>query len=188
MQTFLAYPRFVDSARVLDDSRLGNQRNECYTILEVIVKATSMPDSPKEKRPETGFYMFGASKKNTKELPWYNHPAVKMWRDYRWALLSYSFSIVREWVARGYQDNTKEKFLKFGKEVTQTELESWETRLNERYKYNPKEFSRAELIPWWLGSTHLHASHRSNLLAKDVEHYSQFNWKEDAGHDYYWPA
>jgi hypothetical protein len=44
-----------------------------------------------------------------------------------------------------------------------------------------------ETYPPWLGDERLHASHRSNLLRKDPEHYGQFEWTEPDDLPYWWP-
>lgn len=77
MQTFLPYPDFAQSAKVLDNRRLGKQRVECLQIL----KALSDP-----------------------KYGWQNHPAVKMWRGWECTLMEYSVSICREWKDRGFKD------------------------------------------------------------------------------------
>jgi len=56
MQTFIPLPSFVESAKVLDRTRLGNQRNEAKIILKCLLY-------PSEKG-------------------WRNHPAVKMWSGF----------------------------------------------------------------------------------------------------------
>ena len=38
---------------------------------------------------------------------------------------------------------------------------------------------------WWGGP--IHSSHRSSLLRKDPEHYSQFGWTDDPNQSYFWP-
>lgn len=42
--------------------------------------------------------------------------------------------------------------------------------------------------PHWFGSEEFHASHRSNLLRKDPDHYSQFEWTEGPDIEYVWPV
>lgn len=43
-------------------------------------------------------------------------------------------------------------------------------------------------LPPWLGDERLHSSHRSQLKAKDPDHY-RFGWTEPAGEiDYWWPT
>jgi hypothetical protein len=82
MQTFLPYPSFAASAKVLDRQRLGKQRVETMQILHVL----------------TG-----------KKAGWRNHPAVKMWQGYEGALAEYGVAICQEWKSRGYKDTCQEK-------------------------------------------------------------------------------
>jgi GNAT superfamily N-acetyltransferase len=82
MQTFLPVPDFADSARLLDDARLGKQRVEAYQIIRAIDGVTR---------------------------GWRNHPAVRMWRGYEPALLVYSLVVCDEWERRGYADSVREK-------------------------------------------------------------------------------
>jgi hypothetical protein len=42
--------------------------------------------------------------------------------------------------------------------------------------------------PPWLGNESFHASHRSNLLRKDFDYYSQFKWTEPTTLPYIWPS
>ena len=81
MQTFLPYPDFAESARVLDYRRLGNQRVEVLQLLKALISG-------------------GA---------WSNHPAAKMWNGYEQALVHYGFAIINEWVGRGYRDTCHDK-------------------------------------------------------------------------------
>jgi len=77
MQTFLPYPDFRKTARVLDNRRLGRQRVEAYQILRVLSGLTR---------------------------GWINHPAVLMWRGYETALSAYMNAMIEEWVKRGYRN------------------------------------------------------------------------------------
>jgi len=88
---------------------------------------------------------------------WKNHPIVKMWEGYENALIEYKNYMIKEWINRGYNNNMI--------------LETISGPLN---------------YPEWLGHEDLHASHRSNLLKKDYEYYSRFDWKEEPGMDYIW--
>jgi len=136
MQTFLPYPDFAASARVLDNRRLGKQRVETLQILNALTN------------PSYG---------------WQNHPAVKMWRDHEPLLTLYGLEICREWIARGFNDTCLEKI---------------------------QRFASADLItsqPAWLGLDEFHASHRSNLLRKEPDHYRQFGWTDGPDLPYVWP-
>jgi hypothetical protein len=77
MQTFLPYPDFADSARVLDNARLGKQRVEALQV----VRALTWP-----------------------KYGWKHHPAVRMWRGYEEALGAYGFAVCAEWTGRGFAD------------------------------------------------------------------------------------
>lgn len=77
MQTFLPYPGFFDTARVLDQRRLGKQRVETIQIL----RALTVPG-------------YG----------WKHHPAVKMWAGYEEALVRYGLDICSVWCATGRAD------------------------------------------------------------------------------------
>jgi len=75
MQTFLPYPDFAASLRVLDYRRLGKQRVEAFQLLRAI---------------------------SGKGSGWSNHPAAIMWRGYDNALKEYHNLAIDEWVQRGY--------------------------------------------------------------------------------------
>lgn len=77
MQTFLPYKDFAESAKCLDNKRLGKQRVECLQILNCLL---------------------------VKETRWKNHPAIKMWRGYEYWLCRYGLTICNEWQKRGYKD------------------------------------------------------------------------------------
>lgn len=91
---------------------------------------------------------------------WRRHPAVRMWREAPMALRLYHDCCVREWVRRGYVNNRQE-FLPPLADIT---------------------------MPSWLGRGDFHASHRSQLLAKDPEWYGRYGWTEEPGRDYVWPV
>lgn len=84
MQTFLPYPDFEKSAKVLDYRRLGKQRVETYQILLILSDKT-------EKKG------------------WRNHPAVKMWKGHEISLCEYGQAICHEWRKRGYKDTMMPK-------------------------------------------------------------------------------
>jgi hypothetical protein len=90
---------------------------------------------------------------------WVNHPAVRMWRNYPGGLQLYYNLVVIEWIDRGYKN----------------------TMQLEQVQY-------PVVMPVWLGDEKFHASHRSNLLRKDPEHYSQFRWTESPDLEYIWPS
>jgi len=129
MQTFLPYPSFRVSAKLLDYKRLGKQRVEARQILNALQKGGG----------------------------WSHHPAVTMWRGYEEALTEYGNIMIEEWIRRGYQNNM---------EIIPVE--------------NP-------VMPHWLFGENFHAAHRSALLRKDREWYSQWGWLERDDLPYVWP-
>jgi hypothetical protein len=88
MQTFLPYEDYEESARVLDDKRLGKQRSESIIILKTLL----------------GIY------RADKRKGWPHHPATKMWAGHELALCDYSIEIANEWIRRGHKDTTLEWF------------------------------------------------------------------------------
>lgn len=99
MQTFLPSSSFSQSAKWLDNQRLGKQRVEVLQILKSLTN------------PEYG---------------WQHHPAVKMWRGYEDSLVDYGVNICNEWIARGYNDTCKNKIIAFYTD-DYTSMPSWLT-------------------------------------------------------------
>lgn len=82
MQTFLPYPDFAETARVLDRKRLGSQRVEAMQLFNALTV------------PGHG---------------WRRHPAAKMWQGYEEAIVRYTLTMCEEWVGRGYGDSVAVK-------------------------------------------------------------------------------
>lgn len=79
MQTFLPYVDFHQTAKVLDNKRLGKQRVEAFQILKVLLDPTS-------------------------KQGWRNHPAVLMWKGHEKYLCFYMNEMIMEWVQRGFNN------------------------------------------------------------------------------------
>lgn len=77
MQTFLPYPDFAATARVLDPLRLGKQRVEALQVLRTL----TIPG-------------YG----------WRHHPVAHMWAGYEEALVRYGLEIVAAWCDLGRAD------------------------------------------------------------------------------------
>ena len=88
---------------------------------------------------------------------WRNHPIVRMWEGYEPSLQLYHNLCINEWINQGYNNNM--------------ELE---------------EITEPIIFPHWLGNKSFHSSHRANLLRKDLEYYSQFDWIENPINPYTW--
>ena len=100
---------------------------------------------------------------------WKNHPASKMWQGYEYSLCDYLIACY--WQLREYGKNYQKHY--FEVLMIQDQLENTGK-------------------PFWLGNEKFHASHRSNLLRKDIEKgwnwYCQFGWAEPPDLEYIWPA
>jgi hypothetical protein len=174
MQTFLPYPSFEETAKILDYKRLGKQRVEAYQIANIIefpyrYKCTNIifKHSFFEKTamifekqcPVCGFEL-------RQITAWQNHPAVKMWigpkedrEKYLNCLKLYIDSMIKEWINRGYNNTMK-------------------------LSYDSKKQC---LYPEWIGNEDFHKSHMSNLLRKNKNYYSKYfeNIHDDL--PYVWP-
>jgi len=88
---------------------------------------------------------------------WVNHPCVLMWSENKEFLNNYAHTICREWISRGYNDNMISRF----------------------------SFDNNAKPPSWWGREDIHKSHRSQLLAKNFTHYSQY-FSDEVGLPYIW--
>jgi len=75
MQTFLPYPDYEATARVLDSRRLGKQRVEVIQIVRALTRPA---------------------------YAWKSHPAVLMWAGFEEALGSYGLVMSRVWAEQGF--------------------------------------------------------------------------------------
>lgn len=154
MQTFLPSTNFEQSARWLDTQRLGKQRVECLQIL----KALTNPD-------------YG----------WQNHPCVKMWRGYEYALARYGLEICEEWVKRGYKDTCFQKIVDvFDGIVPYQENLPW---LTEKFASNHRAILlgkvNEKLLSFENGLEWTEKKMRDYHKALDqVRWYKQFDWQE----------
>ena len=94
------------------------------------------------------------------KVAWANHPAVRMWRGYASALTEYYNHNIDELLMRGFK----------------------------LQKLQRKPSYPSVVLPHWFGDPLFHSSHRSNLLRKNYQHYSQFGWTEDNSLAYIWPV
>ena len=118
--------------------------------------------------------LLGFSKPNKKGIiAWSNHPAVKMWKGYEVALLWYTLAICKEWTDRNYKDTIREKSLDLFHQ--------------KHYDFDKLIYDNHE-VPDWLGNQQFHDSHKSNLLRKNKEYYSRFEWSTPDDLPYIWPT
>lgn len=90
---------------------------------------------------------------------WINHPVINMWTGFCDALADYHNVMIREWISRGYVNNMKFIYVS----------DSYE-------------------LPKFIGCEDFHDSHRSNLLKKDYNFYSRYNWEVPDNLPYLWPG
>jgi hypothetical protein len=88
---------------------------------------------------------------------WLNHPCSIMWRKHVPLLKIYLNACIDEWVRRGFKNT-------MNKEIVEENV----------------------IYPEWWGNQKFHDSHKSNLLKKDFEFYSKYNWPVDANKPYVW--
>jgi hypothetical protein len=97
-----------------------------------------------------------------KQHGWRNHPATKMWQENIAGLAAYGVAICDEWISRGYKDTCREKI---SAHVEPDELD----------------------LPEWWGDNRVHESHKSNLLRKNFDFYSRYDWGVSTDIPYFWP-
>ncbi|NDE17917.1 cytoplasmic protein [bacterium] len=98
MQTFLPLPSFGDSARSLDDRRLGKQRVEAKQVLIALgIDVGEHRGNPQSR--------------------WRHHPAVRMWRGFERCLAHYAMSVCEEWRRRGFRDSLLDQFEKASRDI-----------------------------------------------------------------------
>lgn len=158
MQTFLPYPSFEESARSMDNVRLGKQRSECVQILLGMWSSTRKHYDLLWSRME--YKTCHPDRK--KAVAYSTHKCTNMWRPYEGALLAYMSACVREYQARGYDNTRSIQFLCI--------------------VGPPRDYE----MPPWLGDDDFHSRHRASLLLKNPGWYGQFGWKEEPKIDYRW--
>jgi Pyrimidine dimer DNA glycosylase len=104
---------------------------------------------------------------------WQHHPVVAMWRGHAAALMAYQAAICTEWVGRGFADTCLVK--------TRADLDA-----------DPEQaalYASGDIrMPAWFGDPAFHASHRSNLLAKEPAFYAERFPDDVGGMPYLWPG
>ena len=96
---------------------------------------------------------------------WPNHPVSKMWINYRYSLCDYAIAGLFELKRRGRDYPHWFK---------------WFSDMQQTFENTGK--------PSFVGNEAFHESHRSNLLRKNKEYYSQFNWQVPDDLPYIWPT
>lgn len=98
MQTFLPYPSFAESAKVLDNLRLRNQRKETRQLLDALMGRTIYAR---------------------------NHPACIMWKGHEYLLCQYGITVCFEAITRGTRDNLLPQFESDLQDLPKCQIPSW---------------------------------------------------------------
>lgn len=140
MNTFLPYSDFILSAKVLDKKRCWKQVVEAKQIIDILEKIKT---------------------ENIHNIPWSNHPAIKMWIGYSTVLKCYFDEFLWECI----------------------HIHGIKT------KYKPYHLSGVYDLPWWFGNEDFHRAMRARLIEKNKEFYLPL-FPNDEGFNngkYFWP-
>lgn len=88
---------------------------------------------------------------------WLNHPCTVMWKNHIPALKLYMNISITEWIERGFKNT-------MGLEEINEEI----------------------VLPPFIGNERFHSSHRANLLKKEPDFYSKYQWTENPQDPYVW--
>lgn len=143
-----------------DAFRIGLDTMQTFLPYASLQKSIQVLDYRRlgKQRVET-FQVLNILLDRTPTKGWRNHPVTLMWKGYEAALQLYQNYTIQEWINRGYKNN----------------MHYEEVDIN------------SVVMPSWFGLEEFHRSHRSNLLRKDYEYYSQY-FDEPSNLDYYWPV
>lgn len=165
MQIFSPYSDFTQIADCLDAKRLNKQKVEIYQILNCLsIGPFQKPNGDKwislsveQYQPFDSFH---------RKTPWYNHPAVKLAKNYEMFFIEYGLTIANKCLEKGWKDTLIPKISSF-KEI---------------FKNNDK-------VPFYWGDEKYHLSHKSKLIFKNPEHYRPiFGFDLPSDLEYYWPV
>ena len=158
MQTFLPFPDYRLSAKVLDQQRQGKQRVEGLQIIHNLLgkKVVPLPSG-----------IGGQVVEIPMQRGWDNHPIVLMWQENAMSLAVYTLIMCEEWTALGFADTVASK------------LRMLIPGIKSDWKAKP---------PCWLGDPEFHRSHRSNLIRKHPTWYrDKLGWTDPDDLPYIWP-
>lgn len=162
---FIIKPNLLETAKLLDNKRLGKQRVEAKQIIDIL-----------EELDLTG---------NITKKGWSNHPALKSWIGYTNHLKVYFNIMVREWISRGF----KNTMIMYNIDETQYHIIDCifdgKTSYYDNSQFN--EFS----FPFWISFPPFYMSHQASLCRKNPKHYKSLLCEElypFLNHGYIWPC
>ncbi len=163
VNTFIIVPDIHQTARMLDDKRLGKQRVEAKQLIDVL-----------ERYDSSGSCEGG----------WSNHPALRSWKGYTNALKAYFNIMVEEWIRRGFK-NTMHIY-----PVDYRNFHIIKCRFDGKtaqFETQPNCYS----YPFWIAFPPLYMSHQAALCRKNPEYYKNL-LRDDLvpflSNGYLWPS
>jgi hypothetical protein len=174
VNTFLVCSDFTESAKQLDNKRLGKQRVEAFQLLKILhsiehecslvgIHIEDIPSSDNSTIEERSAFVkrlrrAASLRDPLKKFGWWHHPALRMWLGHRLALEEYLRCHIQVWIERGFAN----------------------TMLLPSEK--PKDFRR----PQWTLDAKFHTIHRQALYSKSPVDYMKFI-SEGTFEAYWWP-
>lgn len=160
MQTFITYRSFEDTAKSLDNKRLGKQRLEATQILKCLEWYNS---------------------DRTDKAPSYRrHPGILQWVGYDIALKHYLKAMCDEWISRGFKNTIDTEISNddpvfpwwFGEEYFPSFIKTHRNRLMQK---DLDYYAEDKTLAW----KHISADYKINDIVKTTF---------DPNLDYYWPV
>ena len=164
VSTFLPVPDYRESCEMLDSKILGKQRSEIKIILAGLtgVRFKKWQGEYALELPATRGYQ--------------NHSASRMWRGYEYQLAVLGQINCEVWNER-YSHPLEEGQKGYDTWVDMVDWQKWIV-----------DNDGTTEMPFWFGREDIHSSHRSVLLSKKFDWYSQFGWSEEPVYKYVWPV
>jgi hypothetical protein len=162
---FIIKPDLLETAKILDDKRLGKQRVEAKQLIDIL-----------EELDATGII----TKKG-----WVKHPALKSWIGYTNHLKVYFNIIVREWIRRGF-NNTMLLY-----QIDESPYNVVPCFFNGRTAYYDNSKFNQYSFPFWVSFPPFYMSHQASLCRKNPKHYKGLlrdELFEFLNNGYLWPC
>lgn len=165
VNVFVIKPNIYETARLLDDKRLGKQRVEAKQIINALEE-------------------FDLTGRITK-AGWSNHPAVKSWIGFTNHLKVYFNIIVREWCSRGF-NNTMQLY-----PIDERPYNIVNCNFDGRTSnYDRSQFNQYS-FPFWISFPPFYLSHQASLCRKDPKYYKSLlcdTLNPYLNYGYIWPC
>jgi hypothetical protein len=201
MQTFLAYPNFIGSAKVLDIKRLNKQRVENLQIMQTLLRKKVLGTAHFE---HTGAFHTAYYDRDHVEVPLEYLDTFDYWTTEQKPVMVMAESSKESWYVEDYENpawrNHPAVLMWAGYENVLLEYQraicnEWTDRTfsdsclaKTEFLYNAVRPLTKAGIPDWIGDEEFHRSHQSNLLRKNHAYYEQFFPDVPDNLPYLWPV